>query len=160
MELELTNRILRNELFCATLSQIENLEKGRIFCGHSLPHLLDTARIALILCRERGISADADVIYSASLLHDIGRAAQYTDGTPHDEAGCIIAEEILRQVDCDEEKTQEILRLVASHRKGGGEDTVEGIFCIADKKSRLCFACPAQSECNWSINKRNMKIEV
>ena len=55
---------------------------------------------------------------------------------------------------------QEILSLIASHRKGGEKGTLEEIFCIADKKSRLCFACPAQAECNWDAEKRNMDIEV
>ena len=160
MKLELTNRIIHSELFRMTLVQIQEMERGRIFCGHDLPHLLDTARIALILCYERGVEAEPDVIYSAALLHDIGRAVQYTEGIPHDEAGCRIAERILRQTDCEEWKMQEILSLIASHRKGGEKGTLEEIFCIADKKSRLCFACPAQAECNWDAEKRNMDIEV
>ena len=39
-----------------------------------------------------------ELIYCAALLHDIGRARQYEDGTPHDEAGAAIAGQILNEL--------------------------------------------------------------
>ena len=39
-----------------------------------------------------------DIIYATALLHDLGRADQYEKGISHEEAGAILAEEIL--TDC------------------------------------------------------------
>ena len=87
--------IAESELFTRCLAGIEAAEADRVFCRHGLPHLLDVARIAWILNLERGCGLHRDVVYAAALLHDIGRAAQYQTGEPHDEAGTRIAAEVL-----------------------------------------------------------------
>ena len=48
-----------------------------------------------IFALERGLNCSRELIYCTALLHDIGRIRQYMDGTPHDEAGVQIAEQIL-----------------------------------------------------------------
>lgn len=60
-----------------------------------------------------------------------------------------------------EEEQREILRAIRGHRKFREDMTpFEKLLYTSDKKSRQCFACPAESECNWSLEKKNMEIEI
>ena len=161
MELELTNKILENNTYRSRLEMLELLEKDRIFCCHGIEHFLSVARIALIICRERGIEASPDLIYSASLLHDIGRIEEYTQNVSHEKAGIRIASQILDEVSCDSSTKKQIISIIGSHGHGSSKkDSLENVFFTADKKSRNCFMCSARSECNWDKDKMNMKIEV
>lgn len=161
MNLEITNKILRCEKYIGLLSLIQRLEKDRPFCCHNIEHFLSVARITLIMCHEQGIEVDADIVYSAALLHDIGRADEYLNGTPHEEAGSLIASDILDNVKCNGSSKNRILKIIFNHRDTDGTaNSVENIFSRADKKSRLCFCCPASEQCNWNPEKRNMNIEV
>lgn len=161
MKLKFANKILKSRSYQEELKKLHNLEKQRVFCKHDIGHFLTVARLTMLLCHEKGIEADADLVYSAALLHDIGRAEEYTGGVPHDRAGKLIAENILTDIGCDEELKCEIIRLIGCHRNNEGADrTLESVFYEADKKSRICFDCSAQEECNWSLERRNMDIEV
>lgn len=71
------------------------MEHDREFCCHQITHLLDVARIAYIKNLEAGLGIDKELIYTAAILHDIGKALQYTDKIPHEIAGEKIAGEIL-----------------------------------------------------------------
>ena len=96
----------------------------------------------------------------AALLHDIGRAKQYTDGTPHDKAGVQIAEIILSDLDFSNEEKSQILTAIGEHRSSNKEIPVlSQLLYEADKKSRLCFLCPAEKECYWDLSKKNMTIQ-
>ena len=44
------------------------------------------ARIAYILNMEQDLGLEKEVIYAAAVLHDIGKYAQYEDGTPHEQS--------------------------------------------------------------------------
>ncbi len=161
MNLELTNRILRNEMYLKELNTLRELEKNRVFCGHDIEHFLDVARITMIICREKGIDVMPDLIYSAALLHDIGRSAEYTENIPHHIAGKETAEKILDDVNCCDDMKSRIISLILNHRnKENQKDSLENIFYTADKKSRLCFACPSRDICNWHKDRKNMNIEV
>ncbi len=161
MKLELTNRIINNQSYIREISNLKALEMDRKFCRHDTEHFLSVARITMLLCIESGMDADPDMIYAAALLHDIGRSAEYKYGVPHDIAGKDVAEKILTEVGCDEDMKAAIISLIVNHRnKNNPENSLEYLFYRADKKSRLCFECPAQDECNWSAEKRNMDIEV
>ena len=81
------NAILCHPLYRRCYGRLEELEKDRIFCCHQMPHLLDVARIAYILNMEQDLGLEKEVIYAASILHDIGKYAQYEDGTPHEQSG-------------------------------------------------------------------------
>lgn len=159
MKLATANRILKNKLFSDTMKKIEICEKDRPFCRHDLEHSLSVARLTVIMCMNNGFEADEDIIYSAALLHDIGRAQQYEKKTPHDVAGVEIADVILSQTECSEENKKKILFLINSHRNSENTDFLASLFYKADKKSRNCFNCSAQNECNWSYEKRNMILE-
>ena len=161
MKLELTNKIIKNKRFRSLVSELEELERDRIFCGHDMEHFLNVARIAVILCKENGIEADCDIIYSAALLHDIGRTEEYRSGTPHDKASAVIAAEILDEINCPPDRKHEIISLISSHRTTDNVKTeLETIFYRADKRSRLCFCCKAKDKCNWPDNKKNNDIGV
>lgn len=161
MKLELANKILHNERYSNLVKQLEELEKDRIFCKHDMEHFMSVARITVMLCAEKNLEVDKDVIYSAALLHDIGRAEEYTNGKPHDIAGAEIAAEILDEIDCPEDKKADIIKQILSHRYYDSEESsLESIFYTADKMSRLCFCCKAQDKCNWPEHKRNNKIGI
>ncbi len=161
MELEITNRIIKNRSYTEQLSKLAVLEADREFCRHDMEHFLSVARITMHMCREMGVRADRDLVYSAALLHDIGRTQEITMGIPHDIAGQALADCILSEVDCPEDMKAKIIRLIASHRditRAG--DELGRIFCAADKKSRMCFDCSAREKCNWPDDKKNLDIEV
>jgi len=100
-----------------------------------------------------------ELIYAAALLHDIGRAQQYQYNIPHDIAGVEIAREILTDLHFTEQEKELILSSIGHHRKGDSCSTLAALLYKADKQSRNCFLCSAASECYWSDDKKNMKIE-
>ena len=155
-------KIWEHPLFQESLLETERLERDRIFCGHDRNHLLDGARIAYIEDLETGAGIPGTLIYAAALLHDIGRHLQYTKGIPHHEASADIAARILPECGFGPEDTAQILDAILSHRDktagaGGG---LSGMIYRADKRSRCCFACPAEPECDWSAEKKNMTLTV
>ena len=161
MKLEIANKILRNERYSQLVKKLEELEKDRIFCGHDMEHFMSVARITVMLCAEKHIEADNDLIYSAALLHDLGRIEEYTSGIPHDKAGAETAAEILDEIGCPEDKKNVIIKQILSHRSSDSERiTLESVFCTADKMSRLCFCCKVQDKCNWPKHKRNNMIGI
>ena len=88
------NQIWKHPLYQTELHKLQLLEADREFCRHTPEHFLDVARLAYIRALEENYSVSKELIYCSALLHDIGRARQYEDGTPHDEAGAVIAETI------------------------------------------------------------------
>lgn len=156
-------RILEDERYLKCLSDIEKLEKNRIFCKHNLSHFINVARIATIIWQEEGgrNSLKRDIIYAAGLLHDIGRAEEYTKGTPHEEAGAIIAGEILQSSGYEDKEIEMISRAISAHRiKDDNDiDNLGQIISKADKLSRECFACNASNICKWSEEKKNKSLE-
>lgn len=156
-------QILKDERYLKCLSDIEELEKNRIFCKHNLSHFISVARIATIIWHEEGggNNLKRDIIYAAGLLHDIGRAEEYTKGTPHEEAGAIIAGEILQGSGYEDKEIEMITRAISSHRIKDDNDIdyLGQIISRADKLSRECFACSASDMCKWSKEKKNKSLE-
>mgnify|MGYP000005159031 CR=1 FL=1 len=106
-----------------------------------------------------GICLNLELVRSAALLHDIGRAVQYRDGTPHDEAGVRLARPILEDCGFTEQEIMEILTAIGGHRAPGVTAPLGRLLYRADKKSRPCYACPAVGECNWPEEKKNHSLE-
>ena len=159
------NAILHHPLYRRCYGRLEELERDRIFCCHQMPHLLDVARIAYILNMEQDLGLEKEVIYAAAVLHDIGKYAQYEDGTPHEQSGEKIASEILDSLPDDaafsEEEKRMILTAIRGHRKLREDaEALVRLLYINKKASRMCFACPAESECDWSSDKKNMELEI
>ncbi len=137
-------------------------ERERIWCKHQMRHLLDVARIAYILNLERGLGFRKEVIYAAALLHDIGKAAQYETGEPHEVAGARIAEGLLGDIESltPEEKAA-IVVAVREHRRYDEHSSELGkLLFMADKASRDCFACAVRDTCDWPDEKKNAGVKI
>lgn len=157
--MEKINEIIKNNTYIKNYREIQKLEKDRRFCRHTMEHFLDVARIAYITSLEENLNYSKDLIYGAALLHDIGRAEEYKTGINHDTAGRIIAGEILNETSYTEEEKEIILNAIENHgTKDSGDDFSELIY-KSDKMSRNCFACSAEQECYWSLEKKNFEIK-
>ena len=149
------NCILKNPEYLKYLKKNIDAEAGRIYCRHNTEHFLDVARIAYILSMENHLDMEKEVIYAAGLLHDIGRWAEYEDGTDHAAASKELAEVILPDCGFSVAETDEICEAIGSHRNGPGRDvsdkgsrlTLSDILYKADKLSRNCVLCEAKSTC-------------
>lgn len=159
------NAIFRHPLYQTYYRRLEEAEQGRIFCRHQMTHLLDVARIAYIRSLEEGLGLDREVIYAAAVLHDIGKVLQYEEGLPHEITGEKIAAEILdglagENAFSETEKVM-ILTAIRGHRKLRDEpEVLERILYESDKASRMCFACPAEPQCDWNEEKKNKEIRI
>ena len=151
--MERVNRVLHHPRFVGELQHLDEFEKGRAFCGHGMDHLLDVARIAYILDLESNGRHEKDLIYAAALLHDIGRARQYEDGTPHEKESARIAAEILRECGFDTTEAAVACEAILAHRTraGGAGNGFGRLLYSADKLSRRCYGCGASGECDWAM---------
>ncbi|MDO4633342.1 MAG: HD domain-containing protein [Eubacteriales bacterium] len=140
---------------------LQEAEKDRKFCRHTLEHFLDVARLTWILCLEEKCEIDREQIYAAALLHDLGRYRQISEGIPHEKASVMLAKEILPDCGFTQGEIGKITEAIDAHR-GSGERTENSrlaeLLYKADKLSRNCFACPASGECNWNEEKKNHRI--
>ncbi len=155
------DKIINHKLFQKHMKKNDAAEADRSFCRHNMAHLLDVARIAMILNLEEGLLLDKELVYGAALLHDIGKHVQYEDGTPHEQAGAVIAPAILRECGYSDIETDVIQDAIRNHRteKIAEEKSLSGILYRADKASRPCFACNMEKACNWKKEKKNMWIK-
>ena len=172
--MERVNQIINHTLYKKYLAEIKKLEQNRIFCRHDMSHFLDVCRIAEIewlnyrLLNEKdvtdGCHKQYDVmrrlIYATGLLHDIGRWQEYESGISHEVASSALAGPILEECGFEEEDIEAILTAIGNHRNKAvkDENNLSGFTYRADKKSRACFACEAEAECDWSKDKKNMKV--
>ena len=151
--------ILNNDKFKNNLLQNVLLEKDREYCKHDLEHFLSVARIAYILCLEEDLKIDKEMIYAASLLHDIGKNVQYEKGIPHEAASVSIAEDILINAGFDENEKSDIIEAIKHHRVYD-ENVFNSLIYRADKLSRNCFNCIKFDECNWNDEEKNKSIKI
>ncbi len=161
--MERIRRIQKHPLFMELCAKIELAEEERPFCGHTIGHFLDVARLMYIYCLEDGSSLDKELIYAAALLHDLGRYEQMTKGTPHHLAGAAIASRVMEECGFDQEEIKHVCAAITGHRdKQSAESTdpLTSYLYKADKKSRSCFCCPAERECDWPLEKKNLFIDL
>ena len=159
------NAIWKHPLYQKYYARIEELEQNRVFCRHQMPHLLDVARIAYIRNLEDDMGFAKDVVYAAAVLHDIGKALQYEARIPHELAGVDIAEQILADLPAEAAYTTDEKRMILTAIKGHRRlredpEPLAKLLYESDKASRMCFACPAEAQCDWSREKKNMEIKV
>ena len=157
--MENVNIILNNPKYKKLLNELNDLEKDRKFCNHTLEHFLDVARIAYIIVLEKKLCYSKEVIYSIALLHDIGRVMEYNKGIDHHEASAIIAEEILEHTSFNTEEKALIIKAIKEHRRES-DDELSKIIYKSDKLSRNCFNCKAYNECYWKEEKKNSNIRI
>lgn len=156
------NRIWSHPLYQEQYRLLQECEKTREFCGHTLEHFLDVARLTWIYNLENESGLDKETVYAAALLHDIGRALQYTQGIPHEEAGIILSEKILPECGFQKEECSPILDAIRGHRQSGSavrKDLLSEYLYKADKACRNCLVCKAEPECNWAEEKKNRIIK-
>ena len=156
------NKILEHPLYKSKFNKIQELEKTREFCNHTMEHFIDVARIAYIINLEECMGLKKDIIYAAALLHDIGRADEYENGISHSKAGSIIANSILSSInEFEENEINDIISAIKEHRSMCEHTTNLGMLIYkSDKLSRCCFNCKSNEKCNWSEDKKNNYLKV
>ena len=150
------NLIYRHPLYQKKYNALQKAEEHREFCNHTL----DVARLMYIYSVEQELSISKEVIYAAAFMHDIGRIDQIEKGIPHEMAGAALCDRILPDCGFAKEEISLIKDFILHHRiKDTGADMpLYEMLYWADKKSRNCFACAAQAECNWDRQKMNLEI--
>lgn len=157
--MENVNIILNNPKYKALLEELNDLERDRKFCNHTLEHFLDVARIAYIMVLENKLNYSKEVIYAIALLHDIGRVLEYNNGVDHHIGSAVIAEELLQFTSFNEDEKTLIIKSIKEHRRES-EDELSKIIYKSDKLSRNCFNCKAYKECYWKEDKKNNDIKI
>ena len=160
--MEKVNKIIVNKTFKIKYEKLVKLEENREFCNHTIEHFLDVARIAYILNLEEGLGIRKDLIYSAAILHDIGRVDEYETCISHHTAGKNIAREILESIDgYSKDDIDIIVSAVNEHRSSYTDRSVLGeLLYRSDKLSRNCMFCKAIDKCNWPDEKKNSFIKI
>lgn len=160
-DMKRVNLIYRHPLYQKKYNALQKAEEHRKFCNHTLEHFLDVARLMYIYSVEQELSISKEVIYAAAFMHDIGRIDQIEKGIPHEMAGAALCDRILPDCGFAKEEISLIKDFILHHRiKDTGADTpLYEMLYWADKKSRNCFACAAQAECNWDRQKMNLEID-
>lgn len=177
--MERINRIIKHELYLEYVKRIKAYEQDRIFCKHDMIHFLDVCRLAEILwlndrileieenaqkifkVNEEKEAVSRELIYASGLLHDIGRWQEYESGVRHEIASAGLAPEILRDCGFTEEEIEKIVFAISNHRNKEMKDkkSLAGFIYQADKKSRPCYSCEAERECDWPAAKKNLEIK-
>lgn len=154
--------ILQHPHFLFYCKKNKEFEKGRKYCKHNFNHFTDVARIAYIYNLEQNWGFSKELIYACALLHDIGKWKQYQDGTPHNESSAVLAEKILKDCSFSEQESAEILSAILTHRNDKAleqKNTLNWLIYMADKKSRPCFFCKKEPDCNWKQEQKNQTLE-
>lgn len=149
-------------MFQELFLKLQEAEKNRIFCGHTMEHFLDVARLMYIYSLEEETGIPKELIYAAALLHDLGRYQEISKGTPHHKAGAEIAEVIMKDCGFLPEEIQQVKTAILGHRNKNSLNSSSRLTAYlyrADKKSRNCFACAAEPECDWPEEKKNLWIQ-
>ncbi|WZL72891.1 HD domain-containing protein [Clostridiaceae bacterium 35-E11] len=146
--MERINRILASSKYIEYLKKNDEAEKTRVFCHHDLRHAIDVARVAYILSLEEQIPISKDMIYAASLLHDIGRWKEYLDGSDHAVISADLALGILENSGFKSKEQKYIYDAIKNHRTTDGQSTaLDRILYTSDKISRPCHTCHAIEAC-------------
>ncbi len=158
--MERVDAVIKHPIFTYNMSNIEKAEKDRFFCKHGMEHVLSVARILYILVLEDGITVDKELVYATAILHDIGRYEQYLNDVEHNEAGARLAGEILSDCGFSKSECERAVDAIRNHRRGSDESDVFGrLLYKADKLSRDCYRCKAESECYWDAEQKNMWVK-
>lgn len=116
------------------------------------------ARLAYIRALEENAPVSKELIYCTALLHDIGRARQYEDGTPHDEAGAAIAGQILNELGFSMEEMEAIIAAIRGHRAQTDPTVLENCSILRTKAPETVFPVK-QSRNVTGLLLKNMTIQ-
>ncbi len=163
--MERIDKLVKLPTYQTLMETINKAEEGREFCRHDINHSLDVARIGCILNAEENLGIKKAVIYATALLHDIGRAQEYTGGEKHNAAGAKIARELLEAVNFGGDDLKEIVAAIYYHSsqeaaEKKGLRSLSNLLYRADKMSRNCFLCKKYDECYWPDARKNKGLTV
>ena len=68
--MERIQKILNHPLYQEQFKLLQNAEKDREFCRHTMEHFVDVARLMYIYTLEEKTNVSKELIYAAALLHD------------------------------------------------------------------------------------------
>ena len=158
------NKIIRHTDYKKYLVWLSERERGRKFCCHNLSHFLDVARIAQVINLEMKLNINVELIYSAALLHDIGKAVEDTENIGHSKLSARLTKPILHDcgfLDCEIEFVLDaILKHNNEKTKGVTSDSLTSLLYRADKLSRPCYMCDARDLCYWSLENKNLQLKI
>lgn len=161
MLLKRVQLILQDELFIEYINRNTHEGQEHPFCKHDLAHMIDVARIAYILVLENhdleyfvqaanlsGKMAAKEIIYTAGLLHDIGKWEEYDSGADHAAFGSQLVRDLLPRLNFNENEINIIARAVFEHRNINEEMSFLGErLHRADNLSRVCSQCSDKQYC-------------
>lgn len=150
--------IFNDEKYTQYLETINENEKSRIFCRHGLQHFLDVARISYIINLEEDLGYSKELIFVASILHDIGRGVPPELAGDHEIDSWNLAFELLVKYNFSDTEINLIKEAILGHRKDEQSGFANLIY-RGDKLSRDCYECKAEKECYWPIDKKNKNIK-
>lgn len=119
--------------------KIIEIVQDKLTCSaHNLDHVFRVYKLCLLIAKHEK-NVDLEILIPAALLHDIARVEESQDKTgeiDHAVLGSIIAEDILRKLEYEEEKIQKIKHCITAHRfrTGNEPNTIEAkILFDSDK---------------------------
>ncbi len=157
------NRIIGHTDYKEYLVRLRERERGRKFCCHNLTHFLDVARIAHIINLEIKLNINIELIYSAALLHDIGKAVEDPENIGHSKLSANLAEPILYDCGFLDREVECILDAILNHNNETIKDSGDNLARLlyrADKLSRPCYICDVRNICYWSLDDKNLQIKI
>lgn len=117
---------------------IEIVEQKLTCSAHNLDHVFRVYNLCLLISKyEKNV--DLEILIPSALLHDIARVLESQDKTgeiDHAVLGSVIAEDILRKLEYEEEKIKKIKHCIITHRfrTGNEPSTIEAkILFDSDK---------------------------
>jgi uncharacterized protein len=119
--------------------KIIEIVQDKLTCSaHNLDHVFRVYNLCLLLAKyEKNV--DLEILIPAALLHDIARVEESKDKTgaiDHAVLGSLVAENILKKLEYEEEKIDKIKHCIISHRfrTGNEPNTIEAkILFDSDK---------------------------
>ena len=147
------NAVINHWVYQDYYKRIEKIEKDRIFCCHQMIHLLDVARIAYITNLEQNLGFDKEVIYTAAVLHDIGKSFDHDVEGTHVSLGVDLLkkykekDEVIWGMEAHhgdtEPKTIEAILvqaadIVSASRPGARKETVSAYIKRLQKLEEIC----------------------
>jgi len=160
--MERLNKLINDAKYKQYLAKIKQRERERIFCRHNWSHFINVGRIAYMLMLEQNLkdklinvwklqedSNVQEIIYTAAILHDIGRWKEYDTGQDHAQVSADLAEGLLIDHGFVDLEKRIILRAIREHRgeSNGNKSLLGNLISRADNLSRDCHACLVRHKC-------------
>lgn len=160
----MVDRILSDIRYVEKINRLNEIEKDRIYCKHSLEHFDEVYQILNILSTRRNLDNSCDLSKIMAYFHDIGRADSY-DGA-HDKCSSDFARVLLGEYKLAKEEIDLICYAIDNHSgridvqeayyyidnnmvEDNLVDTWAKLLRISDQLSRKCYICKANEVCKW-----------